>query len=38
VSLSIINGAVRVSDGALVGVDVSALAARHNQIARQLVG
>jgi cytosine/adenosine deaminase-related metal-dependent hydrolase len=37
VSLSIINGAVRVSDGALVGVDVSALAARHNQIARQLV-
>jgi cytosine/adenosine deaminase-related metal-dependent hydrolase len=38
VSLSIINGAVRVSDGALVGVDVAALAARHNQIARQLVG
>jgi cytosine/adenosine deaminase-related metal-dependent hydrolase len=38
VSLSIINGAVRVRDGTLTGVDVGALVARHNQIARQLVG
>jgi cytosine/adenosine deaminase-related metal-dependent hydrolase len=37
VSLSIINGAIRVRDGELLGVDVGALAARHNQIARALV-
>ena len=36
VSLSVINGAVRVREGALVGVDTRALVARHNQIARQL--
>jgi hypothetical protein len=37
VSLSVINGAVRVREGALVGADAGALVARHNQIARQLL-
>lgn len=37
VSLSVINGVIRIRDGALLGVDVGALVARHNQIARDLV-
>jgi 8-oxoguanine deaminase len=36
VALSIINGQVVVEDGELVGVDLSALAAQHNALARQL--
>ncbi len=37
VDLSIVNGAVRVSDGKLVDVDVAALVARHDAAARALV-
>ncbi|MBX0329570.1 8-oxoguanine deaminase [Oscillochloris sp. ZM17-4] len=37
VSLSVINGEVRVCDGVLAGVDLEQLVARHNQIARALV-
>jgi cytosine/adenosine deaminase-related metal-dependent hydrolase len=36
VDLSVIAGAVRVRGGELLGVDVAALAARHNGIARRL--
>lgn len=36
VDLSIINGIVRVQDGHLLGVDIGALVARHNLIARSL--
>ncbi len=36
VDLSVINGRVRVQGGALLGVDVPALVARHNTIARAL--
>lgn len=37
VDLSVINGRVRVRDGALVDVDLPPLVARHNAIARALV-
>jgi cytosine/adenosine deaminase-related metal-dependent hydrolase len=37
VDLSVIAGAVRVRDGALVDIDVHHLVARHNAIARRLV-
>src|SRR5215211_6157842 len=37
VDLSVINGRVRVQGGALLGVDLPALVARHNTIARALV-
>jgi cytosine/adenosine deaminase-related metal-dependent hydrolase len=37
VDLSIINGRVCVRDGALVGVDLPPLIARHNEIARAMV-
>jgi cytosine/adenosine deaminase-related metal-dependent hydrolase len=37
VDLSIVNGALRVSDGRLRGVDVPALVARHDAAARALV-
>ncbi len=37
VDLSVINGRVRVRDGALLDVDLPALVARHNAIARALV-
>ncbi len=37
VDLSIVNGAVRVRDGRLVGVDVPALVERHEQAARSLL-
>ncbi len=37
VDLSVINGQVRIDHGALVAVDVPALVARHNQLARDLV-
>lgn len=36
VDLSVINGQVRVRDGELLGVDLPALVARHNEIARDL--
>jgi cytosine/adenosine deaminase-related metal-dependent hydrolase len=36
VELSVINGRVRVRDGKLLGVDLPALVARHNAIARNL--
>ena len=36
VDLSVINGRVRVQDGHLLGVDLPALVARHNTIARAL--
>jgi cytosine/adenosine deaminase-related metal-dependent hydrolase len=38
VDLSIIHGRVRVWDGALVGVDLARLVARHNALAQQLRG
>lgn len=37
VDLSIINGEPRVRDGVLLGVDLPALVARHNALARELV-
>jgi len=37
VSLSVINGIVRVRDGAIVGLDLPDLIARHNRIATALV-
>jgi 8-oxoguanine deaminase len=37
VDLSIVNGAIRVRDGRLTGVDVAALVARHEAAARALV-
>jgi hypothetical protein len=37
VDLSVINGIVRVQHGELLGVDLWALAQRHNTIARALV-
>ena len=37
VDLSIINGRVRIADGAFVDVDLPNLIARHNRIARALV-
>jgi 8-oxoguanine deaminase len=37
VNLSVINGQIRVQDGALLGVDLPPLIARHNAIARALV-
>lgn len=37
VDLSIINGRMRVSNGQLLGVDLSSLVRRHNDIATQLV-
>jgi 8-oxoguanine deaminase len=37
VDLNVIAGNVRVRDGKLVGVDVDALVARHNQLARALI-
>jgi hypothetical protein len=38
VDLSIVNGAVRVRDGRLTGVDLAALVDRHNRAAAALVG
>jgi 8-oxoguanine deaminase len=38
VDLSVVNGAVRVRDGRLLGVDVPALVERHDRAARALVG
>ena len=38
VDLSIVNGAVRVRDGRLVGVDLAATIARHEAAARSLTG
>jgi 8-oxoguanine deaminase len=38
VDLSIVNGAVRVRDGRLVGVDLRALVERHDRASRALVG
>jgi cytosine/adenosine deaminase-related metal-dependent hydrolase len=37
VDLSVIHGQVRVRDGAILGVDLDALVAQHNAVARQLV-
>nr|MDQ6941515.1 8-oxoguanine deaminase [Candidatus Eremiobacteraeota bacterium] len=37
VDLSIVNGEVRVRDGRLRGIDVSALVERHERAARELV-
>ena len=37
VDLSIINGRLRIVDGALIDLDLSTLVARHNRIARALV-
>jgi cytosine/adenosine deaminase-related metal-dependent hydrolase len=37
VDLSVIHGRVRVRDGAILGVDLDALVAQHNAVARQLV-
>lgn len=37
VDLSVVNGRVRVRGGQLVGVDLPALVARHNQVAQALV-
>jgi len=37
VDLSVINGQVRVRDGAIVGLDTHALARRHNEISRKLI-
>jgi cytosine/adenosine deaminase-related metal-dependent hydrolase len=37
VDLSVIHGQVRVRDGAILGVDLEALVAQHNTVARQLV-
>jgi cytosine/adenosine deaminase-related metal-dependent hydrolase len=37
VDLSIINGRVRVQDGEIVGLDVAALAQRHNAISRRML-
>jgi cytosine/adenosine deaminase-related metal-dependent hydrolase len=37
VDLSVINGAVRVKDGEIVGLDVAALVKRHNAISRGML-
>jgi hypothetical protein len=37
VSLSVINGAVRVRDGEIVGLDLRDAVSRHNSIATELV-
>ena len=37
VDLSVINGKVRVNDGEIVGLDVTALTRRHNEISRKML-
>ena len=37
VDLSVINGTVRVNDGEIVGLDVTALTRRHNEISRKML-
>jgi 8-oxoguanine deaminase len=37
VDLSVINGKVRVKDGEIVGLDVTALTRRHNEISRKML-
>ena len=37
VDLSVINGKVRIKDGEIVGLDVSALTRRHNKISRKML-
>ena len=37
VDLSVINGAVRVKDGEIVGLDLPALVRRHNEISRRML-
>jgi 8-oxoguanine deaminase len=37
VHVSVVNGIVRVQDGALIGVDMQGLVAQHNRVARRLL-